>query len=80
MPGILAGYLPPTALPNSLALVPSAPTPGTAVYALDEAVSKANLALQGSPRWQQATSDADLSFPHAAETFSLRHGHSDQRY
>jgi hypothetical protein len=33
MPGILAGYLPPTALPNSLALVPPAPTPGTAVYA-----------------------------------------------
>ena len=74
MPGILAGYLPPAALPNSLALVPPAPTPGTAVYALDEAVSKANLALQGSPRWQQATSDANLSFPHAAETFSCAMG------
>ena len=74
MPGILAGYLPPTALPNSLALVPPAPTPGTAVYALDEAVSKANLTLQGSPRWQQATSDADLSFPHTAETFSCAMG------
>jgi acid phosphatase (class A) len=74
MPGILAGYLPPTALPNSLALDPPAPAPGTAVYALDEAVSKANLALQGSPRWQQATSDADLSFPHAAETFSCAMG------
>lgn len=74
MPGILAGYLPPTALPNSLALVPPAPTPGTAVYALDDAVSKANLALQGSPRWQQATSDADLSFPHTAETFSCAMG------
>jgi acid phosphatase (class A) len=74
MPGILAGYLPPAALPNSLALAPPAPTPSTAVYALDEAVSKANLALQGSPRWQQATSDADLSFPHAAETFSCSIG------
>jgi acid phosphatase (class A) len=73
-PGILAGYLPQTGLPNSLALVPPAPAPGTAVYALDEAVSKANLALQGSPRWQQATSDADLSFPHAAETFSCAMG------
>jgi acid phosphatase (class A) len=74
MPGILAGYLPPTALPNSLALDPPAPAPGTPVYALDEAVSKANLALQGSPRWQQATSDADLSFPHIAETFSCAMG------
>jgi acid phosphatase (class A) len=74
MPGILAGYLPPTALPNSLALVPPAPTSGTAVYALDEAGSKANLVLQGSPRWQQATSDANLSFPHVAETFSCAIG------
>src|SRR5271156_1598225 len=74
MPGILVGYLPPAALPNSLALVPPAPTPGTAVYGLDEAVSRANLALQGSPRWQQAASDADLSFPHVAETFSCSMG------
>jgi len=74
MPGIVAGYLPQAGLPNSLALDPPAPTPGTAVYALDEAVSRANLALQGSPRWQQATSDADLSFPHVAETFSCSMG------
>lgn len=74
MPGILAGYLPPAALPNSLTLVPPAPTPGTAVYALDEAVSKANLTLQGSPRFQQAASDANLSFPHTAETFSCAMG------
>ncbi|WP_353071766.1 acid phosphatase [Tunturiibacter gelidoferens] len=73
-PGILAGYLPQGALPNSLALVPPAPVPGTAIYALDEAVSRASLALQGSPRWQQATSDADLSFPHVAETFSCSIG------
>ncbi len=73
-PGILAGYLPHDALPNSLALVPPAPTPGTAVSALDEAVSRANLALEGSPRWRQATSDADLSFPHVAGTFSCSLG------
>jgi acid phosphatase (class A) len=74
IPGILAGYLPQGALPNSLALVPPAPTPGTAVYALDEAVSRANLALQGTPRWEQATSDANLSFPHVAGTFSCSLG------
>jgi acid phosphatase (class A) len=74
MPGILAGYLPQAALPNSLALVPPVPTPGSAIYALDEAVSRANLTLQGSPRWLQATSDADLLFPHAAETFSCSMG------
>lgn len=74
MPGILVGYLQQAALPNSLALVPPAPRSGTAIYALDEAVSQATLPLQGSPRWQQATSDANLSFPHVAETFSCSVG------
>jgi acid phosphatase (class A) len=74
IPGILAGYLPQSALPNSLALVPPSPAPATAVYALDEAVSRANLTLQGSPRWEQAASDANLSFPHLAGTFSCSIG------
>lgn len=55
-PGLLAGYLAPEALPNSLAL--------------DEEISRRSFVLRDTPRWTLATSDADLSFPHAAGTFS----------
>ncbi len=69
-PGILAGYLASTALPNSLTLLPPPPAAGSAALALDEEVHRKSLALQGTPRWQVATADADLTFPHAAGTFS----------
>ena len=35
-PGLLAGYLPPKALPNSLALIPPPPAAGSAALAYDE--------------------------------------------
>jgi acid phosphatase (class A) len=73
-PGILAGYLDRVALPDSVALVPQVPTPGTAAYALDEAVSRANLTLRGSQRWELATMDADLKFPQVTGTFSCAVG------
>ncbi len=38
-PGILAGYLQPEALPNSLALIPPPPAKGSAALALDEEIS-----------------------------------------
>ena len=69
-PGLLQGYLAPTALPNSLALLPAPPAPGSAALALDEEVARRNLALRGTARWTQAAMDADLSFPQAAGTFS----------
>jgi acid phosphatase (class A) len=72
--GILAGYLDPKALPNSLALIPSKPLPGSPVAALDEAVSKANLLLRGSKRWDQAAIDADISFPGVAGIYSCSAG------
>ena len=59
-PGILAGYLPPTALPNSLALIPSPPAAGSAAFASDEEISRKGLALRGAPRWKLAIEDADL--------------------
>jgi len=74
LPGILAGYLGREELPNSLVLVPPAPTPGSAAYALDEEVSRQDLALMGSPRWDLAKLDADLTFPGAAGTFSCAIG------
>jgi acid phosphatase (class A) len=73
-PGILEGYLQREDLPNSLALVPPAPTPGTAAYELDEAVSQAELTLLGSQRWDLAKIDADLTFPQVAGTFSCSLG------
>jgi acid phosphatase (class A) len=42
----------------------------TAALALDEEVSRMSLELRGTPRWTVAAEDADLTFPHAAETFT----------
>jgi acid phosphatase (class A) len=69
-PGILAGYLSRKELPNSLAMLPSRPVAGSAALALDEEVSRKSLDLHGTPRWMLAAEDADLTFPHAAGTFS----------
>jgi acid phosphatase (class A) len=74
MPGILVGYLDPATLPNSLDLVPPPPAAGSAALALDEEVSRRNLALHGTPRWDLAANDAELMFPEAAGTFSCALG------
>jgi acid phosphatase (class A) len=73
-PGILAGYLQPNSLPNSLALLPPPPAEESAASALDEEVSRKSLALHGTPRWMLATKDAELRFPEAAGTFSCALG------
>jgi acid phosphatase (class A) len=69
-PGLLLGYLPREALPNSLALLPAPPKAGSPAFALDQEVARKSNALRGTPRWTVATTDADLSFPSAAGTFS----------
>lgn len=73
-PGVLKGYLPENALPDSLALVPAPPAAGSAAFALDEEVAGRSVALRGSPRWKVAILDADLHFPNAAGTFSCALG------
>ena len=73
-PGVLMGYLPKTAIPDSLALLPPPPTDGSAVLAMDEEISRTNLALKGTPRWDLAALDADLSFPSAAGDFACALG------
>ncbi len=73
-PGILAGYLRPEALPNSLALLPAPPASGSAALALDEEVSRKSLALRDTARWKLAIEDANLMFPAAAGTFSCALG------
>lgn len=73
-PNSLAGYLAPEALPDSSALLPPPPSPGSAALASDQEASQKMLALRGTPRgtqlWTLATLDADLTFPPAAGTFS----------
>ena len=68
--GTLIGYLPRKDLPNSLALLPPPPAPNSAVAAADEEAYRAVKPLRGGARWTLASSDADLKFPKAAETFS----------
>jgi len=69
-PGILAGYLQPEVLPNSLALLPPPPAESSAALSRDEEVSRKTLALRGTPRWELAAKDAELMFPEAAGAFS----------
>ncbi len=73
-PGILKGYLDLKSLPNALKLIRKAPDPGSAAQKYDDAVSKQYLTLRGTPRWQLAKEDADLTFPNAAKTFSCALG------
>ena len=74
MPGVLAGYLPREALPNSLALVAPPPAAGSASFAADEQTYRRTRALRDSARWALATRDADLQFPAAAIAFSCAIG------
>jgi len=69
-PGLMQGYLPKEAMPNSLALLPAPPAVSTAAFTHDLEVARNSIALRGSPRWAQATLDANLHFPDAVGTFS----------
>ena len=73
-PGMPAGYLPTASLPDSLALLPPPPEAGSAAFARDEDASKATARAPESPRWKRAASDADLHFPHGAQTFACATG------
>ncbi len=68
--GALQGYLDPKALPNSLALIPPPPLPGSAAFAHDEEVARNTFPLRGTPRFALAASDFDLKLPHLIDDFS----------
>lgn len=72
--GLLQGYLTPDTLPDSLKLLAPPPEPGSAAQALDDAIAKDSVDLEGTARWTQAQTDADLSFPAAASIFSCSLG------
>lgn len=59
----MPGYLPRGMVPDSLLLNPPPPAEGSAALARDVEGAKAAVALRGSPRWDQATRDADLFHP-----------------
>lgn len=69
-PGIPNGYLPNVILVDSPLLLPPPPHGALLRYSRDQRISEENLALRDTPRWNMATSDADLTLPHAAGTFS----------
>ena len=68
--GMLPGYLAPSTLPNSLAIVPPVPAADSSALMLDKEISRRSFLLRDTARWALAKSDANLSFPHAAGTFS----------
>ena len=68
------GYLPVRDVPASLNLVPAPPVAGSAAAALDDQISREARALRGSPRFAQATVDAELGFPEGANQFSCAIG------
>ena len=69
-PGYVAGYLQTDQLPDSVALLGAPPAPGSASLAADEEFHKATRRLRDTARWAQATTDAELRFPQAADVFS----------
>ncbi|MFT3977444.1 MAG: phosphatase PAP2 family protein, partial [Sphingomonas bacterium] len=70
----LPGYISRDALPNSLDILPPAPTRKSATQARDVAAAAAARKLKGSRRWDVARQDADLHFPAAADDFSCALG------
>lgn len=73
-PALSGGYLPRGGAPNSLALVPPPPAPGSSAQARDDEAAKAAVARHGTPRWELATQDADLTLPNAVGTYSCAMG------
>jgi acid phosphatase (class A) len=68
------GYLAEDEYPDSAALLPPPPAPGSAALALDQELNRAMLELRGSARWALAADDARIRFPAAASLFSCALG------
>src|SRR5688572_28151640 len=71
---LTAAYLPRGGAPDSLVILPAPPEAGSAAQARDDAAARAGQAMRGSPRWAQATQDANLDLPGAAQTFECALG------
>jgi acid phosphatase (class A) len=69
--GILEGYLSKDEIPNSLKLVPPPPEEGSAAFQLDHEIAAKYVVLEDESRKEQATKDAMLAFPEAADAFNI---------
>jgi acid phosphatase (class A) len=69
-----AGYLAPAERPDSVALLPPPPLPGSAAMATDQAMYARWMPLKDTPRWALAGADGNLQFPAAADTFACALG------
>jgi acid phosphatase (class A) len=74
VPGILQGYLPEEEQLESKEFVLPAPAEDSGLQALDTSWADDMQSLRGTARWDLAVSDAVLSFPEAADTFSCALG------
>ena len=70
-PGILEGYLSKEDIPNSLKLVPPPPQKGSVAFQLDQEIAVNYVVLEDEDRKDQATKDAMLAFPEAADAFNI---------
>ena len=73
-PGLWRGYLTPSELPDSLALLPPPPAAGSAAQRADEAAYQNTRALARGPRGALAAADANLKFPASANAFACALG------
>lgn len=69
-----APYLPAAEMPQTVDILPPAPTAGTPRYEADRQVFLRTRALQGSPRWQLATADVETSTAAMLADFSCAAG------
>jgi acid phosphatase (class A) len=69
-----AGYLTQNDLPDSLALLPAPPAPGSAAMRSDEAARQHALALAATPRYAVAVADAERGASQTLQAFSCALG------
>jgi acid phosphatase (class A) len=70
----VAGYLAPDERPDSIALLPPPPAPGSAAMAMDQAMYDKLRRLADTSRWALAGADGNLQFPAATDTFACALG------
>ena len=80
-PGVLKGYLPKEAVPDSAALLPPPPAMGSAAEALDQEIARDNLTLRGTRALEARQHGRRPSFSLGRRRFLLRArgaGHSSR--
>ena len=70
------GYILVETLPNTLALLPPPPSDDSAIFKLDQEMSRNSFSLRDTPRWELATRDGMMFFPEPVDAFSCSLGAS----